>query len=90
MLKTPVLVRILLMHGIIQAITVQVPSKWKGGKAMQQFATIRTALLLLFSVPPSVSRLSRHCGILDISQSHRPPHPVAGIALIFIVFYSFV
>jgi hypothetical protein len=27
-----------------------------------------------------VSRLSRHCGILYISQSYRPPRPVMGIA----------
>jgi hypothetical protein len=31
------------------------------------------------SAPP-VSRLSRKCGILDISQAYRPPWPVMGIA----------
>jgi hypothetical protein len=31
-------------------------------------------------VPPSVSRLSRQCGILNISQSYRLPQPVMGIA----------
>jgi hypothetical protein len=30
-----------------------------------------------------VSRLSRQCGILNISQPYRPPRPVKGIALLF-------
>jgi hypothetical protein len=30
--------------------------------------------------PPSVSWLSRQCGILNISQPYRPPWPVVGIA----------
>jgi hypothetical protein len=34
-----------------------------------------------------VSRLSRQCGILNISQPYRPPQPFTGIALLFFTFH---
>jgi hypothetical protein len=37
-------------------------------------------MLLVTTLPPSLSRLSRQCRIFDISQPDRPPRPVTGKA----------
>jgi hypothetical protein len=34
--------------------------------------------------PPSVNRLSKICGILNVSQLDRHPNPLSGLALIYL------
>jgi hypothetical protein len=42
-------------------------------------------LVGLTTLPPSMSQLSRQCGIFNISQPYRPPRPVMEIALLFYI-----
>jgi hypothetical protein len=44
----------------------------------------------LTTTPPSVSQLSRQCGILNVLQSCRPPWPLKGIALLLLMLLGIV
>jgi hypothetical protein len=42
----------------------------------------------LTTLPPSISRLSGQCGILNISRPYRPPRPVTGTAFLYLEPYE--
>jgi hypothetical protein len=59
-----------------------------GVNSRKCLSAVKSSQHIRLTTSPHVSRMSRKCGILNISQSYRSPWSIMGIAFFFIYFIT--